>query len=129
MAVNVKVKDKYGFELPLHSLLLGGITNTETPEQRLMKYIDSTAANSAAKSQTAPAVPIYGNSMSRINPYYTQQQPMDALSPLAMYQQYKQTGVMPQQQSSFTPYTPQAPVYVPGAPQQASTAPKVTGGK
>lgn len=44
------------------------------------------------------------NPMQYINPYYTHQQTQNDLSPMQMYQQYKQTGTIPQYQSQFMPF-------------------------
>lgn len=59
---------------------------------------------------TALQMPVMGNAMQYINPFYTQAQPDNSLSPLAMFQQFQRTGIMPQEQSSFAPFVaPQMP--------------------
>ncbi len=77
--------------------------------------------NGTAPAPETPAVQLPAqlrNPMDYINPYYTQQQPTDALAPLLMLQQFRQTGQMPGQNQGFTPYS------VPGLPQaQTPTAP------
>lgn len=87
-----------------------------------------------AVAQPAPPVtpqymiPQISNPISNINHYYTRQDQSSALDPLQMYQNYKATGVIPPQTSSFTPFTPQSPTYTP-APTQTQAAPATTGGK
>ena len=51
-------------------------------------------------------LPVMGNPMQHINPYYTQQQTDNSLAPMAAYQQFRQTGQMPQQQGGYTSFTP-----------------------
>ena len=52
-------------------------------------------------------LPVMGDPLQYINPMYTQAPQMDnSMSPLAAFQQYKQSGVLPQQQSQFQPFTP-----------------------
>ena len=123
----INFTDKYGFELGPESMLMGGILNTQTPEQRLMDFIRS---SQQAAPQQATAAPIKQDVMSLINPYYTREQSQNNVDPLQMYRQYKQTGQMPQMQSSFTPYTPPDKQY---SQVQVNAAPSVkqnpTGGK
>ena len=126
-------KDKYGFEQnvePLDIVLGGfGVSRLKSPEQNLMDYING--LNTQAK-EASPA-PVNQNPNSLINPYYMKSQPSNDFAPMAMYQQYKQTGQIPQAQSSFVPWSAQTQ----SAPTQAlpttqtSTAPKATsiGGK
>lgn len=84
--------------------------------------------------QAAPApvaLPMMINPMTQINPAYTQQQQVDSLAPMLAYQQFMQTGQMPDM-SGQRLYAPHS------APQQAAQtgpagAPSVavgrTGGK
>ena len=123
----INFTDKYGFELGPESMLMGGIFNTQTPEQRLMDYINSSQQQAVPQqAATAPKQDV----MSLINPYYTREQSQNNVDPLQMYRQYKQTGQMPQMQSSFTPYTPPDKQY---SQVQVNAAPSVkqnpTGGK
>ena len=76
------------------------------------------------------SIPLVSNPMSQINPYYTQQQSIDALAPMQMYQNYKATGTLPQQASSFVPFNSPAATFAPvSTPTQIQAAPKASGGK
>ena len=86
--------------------------------------------NNASNSVVTEMQPLPQDVMSLINPYYTREQSQNNVDPLQMYRQYKQTGEMPQMQSSFTPYTPPDKQY---SQVQVNAAPSVkqnpTGGK
>lgn len=49
----------------------------------------------------APTPAVNPNTL--VNPYYMRAQPMDSLAPMSMYQNYKATGQMPAETSSFQP--------------------------
>jgi hypothetical protein len=72
---------------------------------------------------------LLANPLPYINPSYTQQQPYDALAPLKMLQQYKQTGSAPNVPGLYQPYnSPSMPVTLqPGAP--VDSTPVSSGGK
>lgn len=50
-------------------------------------------------------MPVMGSPTDYINPMYTRAAADASLSPLAAYQAYKRTGVMPQQLSGYQPFT------------------------
>jgi len=63
-----------------------------------------------------------------INPAYTQAPSMDAgLSPLEQFQAFKQTAVMPQEQSAFTPWAQPSTPMVEAFTHAAQAKPGVQG--
>lgn len=124
MALNYT--DQYGFESPMSMsdliMMNMGLYKPPTLADRLKDYTPQSVPLPPAP---APAQ----NPMTAINPYYTRQQPSNSFDPMALYQNYKQTGQIPAQQSSFRPYTaPQAP-QAPIAAAPTASAQPVTGGK
>lgn len=86
-------------------------------QSQIAKIEAAQAAEQARKNAPLLAA---GSYEAPINPYYTRPQQTDALAPLAMLNQYRQSGQMPERQSTFTPYNaPPAPQYTaqPAAPQ------------
>ena len=95
---------------------------------RLLYGNTQTGQNQTPQQTTLPQ---YNNNLiQQINPYYTQQQPYDSLNPMKMFQQYKQTGILPQEnQTTFTPYTPPPLEYQSSQPTTTPVASAPLGGK
>ena len=108
--------------------MLGSAYASGSPSDYPNKWAAQRKTELNPQEQIPTATPT--DSMSLINPYYTREHPQNNVDPLQMYRQYKQTGEMPQMQSSFTPYTPPDKQY---SQVQVNAAPSVkqnpTGGK
>lgn len=124
-----KVTDKYGLtdEVSFMDAVLSGFgANTiKTPEQRLMEHIRT---NGGQASQQPSGLPMQ-NPNELVNPYYMMEQPHDALAPMQMLQQYRQTGQVPQSQTTFTPFPPAAQQFMPIMRSSGSTVAPSVGGK
>src|SRR5574340_1207006 len=72
-------------------------SSTQSAIDRLTHQLQATPQTPALN--LPPAV----NPMMRINPMYTHQAPQNSLSPMQMYQAYRQTGQIPAETSSFRP--------------------------
>lgn len=116
--MKMKMTDQYGFtddvngakKPPTLAARLNALNSQNTQQQRQGTYL-----------------PQY-DVMQQINPMYTRQQDYNSFAPMAMYQNYMQTGLLPAEQSSFTPYTPPA-ITQPAAPVAGPSAISTKGGK
>lgn len=115
--MKMKMTDQYGFtddvngakKPPTLAKRLNGLNRKNTQQQPQSLYL-----------------PQY-DVMQQINPMYTRQQDYNSFAPMAMYQNYMQTGLSAEQ-SSFTPYTPPA-ITQPAAPVAGPSAISTKGGK
>lgn len=126
--MKLKYTDKYGFtgDTSLMDGVLAGMgMPLQTPEQRLGEYIRT---NGGQAPQQPSALPMQ-NPNELVNPYYMMEQPHDALAPMQMLQQYRQTGQVPQSQTTFTPFPPAAQQFMPIMRSSGSTVAPSVGGK
>ena len=112
----------------------GYVPPPKTPEMLQQDQLAKIAAEQAELMARLPNL-YQGSKMAQINPYYTQQQPQsqqpgNALAPMALFQQARQSGRMPAEQpSSFTPYSQSARQSAQQSPGFLGTGTSGSGGK